>query len=37
MRAANRYAGNRVAEVTEISAALKALAKELNVPVVVAA
>lgn len=37
MRASNRYAGNRVAEVTEISAALKTLAKELNVPVVVAA
>jgi replicative DNA helicase len=34
MRASNRYAGNRVAEVTEISGALKALAKELNVPVV---
>jgi len=34
MRASNRYAGNRVAEVTEISSALKALAKELNAPVV---
>ena len=34
MRASNRYAGSRVAEVTEISAALKAMAKELNVPVV---
>jgi replicative DNA helicase len=34
MRASNRYAGNRVAEVTEISSALKALAKELNVPVI---
>lgn len=34
MRASNRYAGNRVAEVTEISASLKAMAKELNVPVV---
>ncbi|WP_257168741.1 DnaB-like helicase C-terminal domain-containing protein [Bradyrhizobium sp. SRS-191] len=33
MRASNRYAGNRVAEVTEISSALKALAKELNAPV----
>ncbi len=34
MKASSRYAGNRVAEVTEISASLKALAKELNVPVV---
>ena len=34
MRASNRYAGNRVAEVTEISGTLKALAKELNAPVV---
>ncbi|WP_315744612.1 MULTISPECIES: replicative DNA helicase [unclassified Bradyrhizobium] len=34
MRASNRYAGNRVAEVTEISSALKSLAKELNAPVV---
>jgi len=33
MRASSRYAGNRVAEITEISAGLKALAKELNVPV----
>lgn len=37
MRASSRYAGNRVAEVTEISSALKALAKELNVPVVAVA
>jgi len=29
-----RYSGNRVAEITEISASLKALAKELNVPLV---
>jgi replicative DNA helicase len=29
-----RYSGNRVAEITEISAGLKALAKELNVPLV---
>jgi replicative DNA helicase len=34
MRASSRYAGNRVAEITELSAGLKALAKELNVPVV---
>lgn len=34
MRASERYRGNRVAEITEISAALKALAKELNVPLV---
>ncbi len=32
MRASERYRGNRVAEITEISAALKAMAKELNVP-----
>ncbi len=37
IRASNRYKGNHVAEVTETSAALKALAKELNVPVIVAA
>ena len=30
----NRYRGNKVAEITEISASLKALAKELNVPVI---
>lgn len=34
MSASNRYAGQRVNEVTEISAGLKALAKELGVPVV---
>lgn len=33
-RASDRYAGNAVREVTEISGALKALAKELNAPVV---
>jgi replicative DNA helicase len=33
-RASDRYAGNAVREVTEISGALKALAKELNIPVV---
>lgn len=33
MSASNRYSGQRVNEVTEISAGLKALAKELNVPV----
>jgi replicative DNA helicase len=33
MSASNRYAGQRVNEVTEISAGLKALAKELGVPV----
>ena len=37
VRPSNRYKGNRVAEVTETSAALKVLAKELNVPVIVAA
>ena len=31
--ASDRYAGNRVSEVAEISGALKAMAKELNVPV----
>ena len=31
---AARYSGNRVAEITEISAGLKALAKEINVPLV---
>jgi replicative DNA helicase len=33
-RASDRYAGNAVRETTEISGALKALAKELNVPVI---
>jgi replicative DNA helicase len=33
MAATNRYAGSRVHEVSEISAGLKALAKELRVPV----
>jgi replicative DNA helicase len=33
-RASDRYAGNAVRETTEISGALKALAKELNIPVV---
>jgi replicative DNA helicase len=33
VRASDRYRGNRVAEVTEISAGLKALAKELDVGV----
>ena len=34
VKASNRYSGNRVAEITEISAGLKALAKELNVPLI---
>ena len=34
VRPSNRYSGARVNEVAEISAALKALAKELDVPVV---
>jgi replicative DNA helicase len=34
MAASNRYAGQRVQEVTEISAGLKAFAKEMNIPVV---
>jgi replicative DNA helicase len=34
VRASDRYRGNRVSELTEISAGLKALAKELNVAVV---
>jgi len=33
-RASKRYAGNRVNEIGEITAALKVLAKELDVPVV---
>lgn len=33
MAASNRYAGQRVQEVTEISAGLKAFAKEMNIPV----
>jgi replicative DNA helicase len=33
MAATNRYAGARVHEVSEISAGLKALAKELRIPV----
>lgn len=32
-RPSTRYSGNRVSELTEISGGLKALAKELNVPV----
>src|SRR4051812_34037110 len=34
VRASDRYSGNRVNEITEISGGLKALAKELHVPVV---
>jgi replicative DNA helicase len=34
VRASDRYRGNKVAEVTEVSAGLKALAKDLNVAVV---
>jgi replicative DNA helicase len=34
VRASDRYRGNRVAEITEISGGLKALAKDLNVAVV---
>jgi replicative DNA helicase len=34
VRASDRYRGNATAELTETSGALKALAKELNVPVV---
>jgi replicative DNA helicase len=37
MAATNRYAGNRVHEVSEISAGLKALAKELRIPVLMLA
>jgi replicative DNA helicase len=34
VKASDRYRGSRVHEVTEISGGLKALAKELNVPVI---
>jgi replicative DNA helicase len=34
VRASDRYRGNATAELTEISGALKALAKDMNVPVV---
>jgi replicative DNA helicase len=34
IKPSTRYSGNRVAEITEISAGLKTLAKELNVPLV---
>lgn len=34
MQSGDRYSGNRVAEVGEISRALKGIAKELNIPVV---
>ena len=34
IRSSDRYAGNRVQEVTEISTNLKVLARELNVPVI---
>ena len=34
IKPSSRYSGNRVAEITEISAGLKALAKELHVPLV---
>lgn len=34
MRASERYSGNRVQEITEITGGLKALAKELNVAVI---
>jgi replicative DNA helicase len=37
IKASNRYAGNRTGEVTEISGALKVLAKELDIPVLVLA
>jgi replicative DNA helicase len=37
VKPSERYSGNRVGELTEISGGLKALAKELNVPVVVLA
>lgn len=37
VKASSRYAGNRVGEITEISGAIKPLAKELNCPVVVLA
>ena len=34
IKPSDRYGGNRTAEITEISSGLKALAKELNIPVV---
>ena len=34
IRASDRYAGNKVQEVTEISTGLKVLARELNIPVI---
>ena len=37
VKPSGRYSGNRVNEITEISGALKPLAKELNVPLVVLA
>jgi replicative DNA helicase len=37
MAATNRYAGDRVHEISEISAGLKALAKELKIPVLAVA
>ncbi len=34
MQGSNKYNGNRVQEVTEITSGLKALAKELNIPLI---